>query len=137
METTLRAGLVLLALGSSLGAGGCKREIPKQRSATVPSASAGEQLDGMQLSAARRVTMESTRTAMQHRDLARLKQLSVWVRHRAQVTLFEPDDVTALDLAIECLEQSAPPTAQLATLDRLTGELRGPARDVCQGYARK
>jgi hypothetical protein len=138
MMTALRTGLVLLVLGSTLGAGACKRETPKQRVPyVVASASAGEQLDGMQLSAARRVTMETARTALQHRDLPRLKQLSVWVRHRAQVVLFEPDDLAALDLAIQCLEQSAPPTEQLASLDRLSGTLRGPARDVCQGYARK
>jgi hypothetical protein len=59
----------------------------------VASASSGEHLDGVQLSAARRVTMESARTA--------------------------------------------PPTEQLARLERLSGTLRGPARDVCQGYARK
>lgn len=134
-KRALCAGLWLLVFGSSFA---CKRESPKPRPAYVASAAvSGEQLDGMQLWAARRVTMETARTAMQHRDLPRLKQLAVWVRHRAHVSLFEPDDVAALDIAIQCLERPAEPTEQLASLERLSGALRGPAHDVCQGYAAK
>jgi hypothetical protein len=89
----------------------------------------------MQMSSARRVALESTAAAMKRRDLQRLKQLSNWVRNRAQVALFEADDLAALDIAIECLEHSSAPTEQLARLDGLkSGSLRVPARDVCRGH---
>lgn len=113
----------------SLAAGpGCEREPRAKRSSASPSAS----LDGMQLFSARRVTLESAVDAMQRRDLQRLKQLDVWVRNRAQVVLFEPDDLRSLELAIQCLEQVGPPHEAIAALDRVkTGELKEPARGAC------
>ena len=60
----------------------------------------------MERSAARRVGLESTIDAMRRGDLNRLKMLSVWARTRAQVALFEADDLSSLDLAIECLDGS-------------------------------
>lgn len=136
MKSTLPAGFVFLLLGSLLGGLGCERESDiKPRPLVIPPAPSGEQLDGMQLASARRVALESTSAAMKRRDLQRLKQLSTWVRHRAQSSLFEPDDLAALDLAIECLEHGAAPTDQLARVEALkTGTLRTPAREVCLGH---
>jgi hypothetical protein len=71
---------------------------------------------------------------MASRDLQRLKMLKIWVRDRAQVVLFDSDDMTALELSIACLEHSSPPEQALARLEGLkTGELRKSARGVCLG----
>jgi hypothetical protein len=101
-------------------------------------AAAASELDGMQLSSARRVALESAISAMQRRDLTRLKQLGVWVRGRAQVVILEPDDLKALDLAIECLEQVAPPSDAIARVDALgSAKLQKAAREVCAGNKAK
>lgn len=132
MKRARTAGLWILLLVGSLG---CEREQERPRKRPFPpTAASGEELDGMQLAAGRRVALESAVAAMQRRDLHRLKQLSVWVRHRATVPLFEPADLEALDIAIECLEHGATPSQQLARLERLeTGKLVEPARAVCRG----
>jgi hypothetical protein len=36
--------------------------------------------------------------------LKKLKMLSVWVQKRDKTVLLAPDDLSSLDLAIECLE---------------------------------
>lgn len=112
----------------------CQRSEPeKSGKGAAASASAGK-LDGMQFSSARRVALESATAAMQRHDLERLKQLNVWVRNRAQVALFEPDDLKALELAIACLEHVPPPSDALAELGQLkSGSLRGAARSACGG----
>ena len=121
----------LLALG---GAVACQRsEAGKGGAGAAASASAGK-LDAMQLSSARRVALESATAAMQRHDLQRLKQLDLWVRNRAQVAIFEPDDVRSLELAITCLEHVPPPPEALGQLEQLkSGSLRAPARAVCGG----
>ncbi len=89
-------------------------------------------LDGMQLESAGRVALESAADAMARRDLQRLKMLAFWVRERAQVVLFKPNDLSALDLAIACLERSVPPSEALTSLGKLTsGKLLVQARGVC------
>jgi hypothetical protein len=129
-----RPGLKLAVfLGSLLSALACQRENAKKtdKGFAAPSSSV---LDNMQFSAARRVSLESASAAMKRRDVQRLKQLSVWVRHRADVPILEPDDLTALDLAIVCLEHVSAPTDALAKLDALkSGQLKSEARGVCLG----
>src|SRR4051812_33547091 len=88
-------------------AGGCQRETASEAEKSPEPAGSGAQLDRMQLSSARRVALQSASEAMNSGDLQRLKQLSVWVRQRASVTIFEEDDLESLDLAISCLEQSS------------------------------
>jgi hypothetical protein len=96
----------------------------KERDVTV--------LDGMQLSAARRVGLESAVDAMDRGDLERLKMLKIWVQKRAQVVLFAPADVQALDLAISCLDGSLPRAEREAALDKVeSGKLIKSAREVC------
>jgi hypothetical protein len=91
-----------------------------------------KRLDATQLASARRVALESAAEAMDRRDLERLKMLSRWVRERAQVVLFEESDLTALDLAIGCLDRSVASAKALAELDELeSGTLVLPARGVC------
>jgi len=88
----------------------------------------------MELTAARRVGLESASDGMRRRDLKRLKMLSVWVRSRAQVVLFQPDDLSSLDLAIECLEGSLLPAQVASRLEQIsTGQLLAPARTLCLG----
>ena len=89
-------------------------------------------LDGMELSAATRVGLESATDAMERRDLKRLKMLSVWVRGRAQVVLFTPDDLRSLDLAITCLEGGLSRSERTAAFDEIkTGQLSKAARSLC------
>jgi hypothetical protein len=97
-----------------------------------PAPSAGG-LDAMQLEAAGRVALESAADAMERHDLSRLKMLSKWVRGRAQVVLFGPSDLSALDLAIGCLDRSVSRSQALASLGKLSkGKLLIPARTVCE-----
>lgn len=135
MKSSRAAGLLILLLGSSLGALGCKQEQDRPRKRSFPpTAASGEELDGMQLAAGRRVALETATTGMQRRDLERLKQLRTWVHHRATVPLLESADLTALDLAIQCLEPGANSTELTAQLERLeTGTLRTPAQVMCRG----
>ena len=97
-----------------------------------PAAGSGQPLDRMQFSSARRVALASAGEAMRQGDLERLKQLRVWVQNRAQVAIFEPDDLESLELAIACLEHSS---TEVAALDRLarvkSGTLRQAAREAC------
>jgi hypothetical protein len=90
-------------------------------------------LDGMELTAAKRVGLESAADAMHRGDLKQLKLLSVWIRNRAQVVLLEPADLESLDRAIACLEADSTRSAQLTALAELkAGTLRVPARELCQ-----
>jgi hypothetical protein len=123
---------LLMALLALAGGAACQRSEAGKAGAAA-SASAGR-LDAMQFSSARRVALESATAAMQRHDLQRLKQLDSWVRNRAQVAIFEPDDLRSLELAITCLEHVPPSPEALGQLDRLkSGSLRAPARAVCSG----
>jgi len=122
-------------LGALVGVPACQRESASKSDDGYPAPSASG-FDGMQLSSARRVALESATTAMKRRDLGRLKQLSIWVRNVAQVAILEPDDLAALDLAIQCLEAASPSNDALASLDQIkSGRLKQPAQAVCRGRA--
>jgi hypothetical protein len=89
-------------------------------------------LDGMERFAARSVSIETAIDAMQERDLKKLKMLSVWVQKRDKTVLLTPDDLSSLDLAIECLEQKLTPEERRAALEQIkSGKLKAPAREVC------
>jgi len=89
-------------------------------------------LDGMERFAARSVSIETAIGAMQERDLKKLKMLSVWVKKRDKTVLLAPDDIRALDLAIECLEQRLTQDERRAALDEIkSGKLKAPASEVC------
>jgi hypothetical protein len=135
MGCRIRARTAAALLGALISVSACRRESAGKSHHGFPAPSSSG-LDGMQLSSARRVALESATAAMKRRDLERLKQLNVWVRNRAQVAILEPDDLTALDLAIQCLEQVSPSNAALTSLDQLqSGSLKQPARSVCLGRA--
>jgi hypothetical protein len=110
--------------GTALGLAACRSEPTKKRDPNV--------LDGVELSAARRVGLETASEAIQKGDVKKLKMLAVWVRKRAQVVLFEPDDLAALDVAITCLDGSLPQGERAAALAKIeSGKLVQDARDVC------
>jgi hypothetical protein len=89
-------------------------------------------LDGMERFAARSVSIETAISAMQERDVKKLKMLSVWVKKRDKTVLLGPDDVTSLDLAIECLEDKLTQSERSDALDEIkSGKLKASARDVC------
>lgn len=89
-------------------------------------------LDGMERFAARSVSIETAIDAMQQRDLKKLKMLSVWVQKRDKTLLLTPDDLTSLDLAIECLEQKLTQEERSDALDEIkSGKLKAAAREVC------
>jgi hypothetical protein len=137
MNGLLPARFWAAMLGALVSLPACQRESASKsdQGYPVPSASG---LDGMQLSSARRVALESATAAMQRRDLERLKQLSIWVRNRAQVSILEPDDLAALELAIQCLEAVSASNDALASLDQLkSGKLKQPAQTLCRERARQ
>ena len=128
MSRARRQWIYFVVLGSALA---CQRASTSEPDADA-GAGAGAPLDRMQFSSARRVGLETATDAMQRGDVEQLKQLSIWVRKRAQVAIFEPDDLRSLDLAIACLERSATPSAAVAELDQLkSGTLKKPARQTC------
>jgi hypothetical protein len=122
-------GFALLLVLVAFGVAGCRRESSHAEDSPAPSSSV---LDGMQLDSARRIANESAVAAMKERNLGRLKQLNVWVRGRAQVDILRPEEQSALDLAITCLERPSPPGDADEILTGLKPNvLQGPARDVC------
>lgn len=129
VSATQRVWFTALALLGFAVAFACRSE--SKSFAPKPAGSAGE-LDAMQLEAAGRVAMESAADAMERHDLQRLKMLSVWVRGRAQVVLFQPNDLSALDTAIACLERSVPPSQAITSLAKLSsGKLIVRAKVLC------
>jgi len=123
LRRTQRAALLTAAL---LFAGCEKKEQPPRGDRSV------RPLDGMERFAARSVSIETAIDAMQQRDLKKLKMLSVWVQKRDKTVLISPDDLSALDLAIECLEQKLTQDERIAALDAIkSGKLKEATREVC------
>ena len=134
VSPTQRVWFTTLALAGFAVAFACRSESRSTGFKAKPAVS-GE-LDGMQLEAAGRIALESAADAMERRDLERLRLLSRWVRERAQVVLFQPNDLSALDLAIGCLDHSVRPSEAVASLEKLTaGKLLTPARNLCSELA--
>jgi len=89
-------------------------------------------LDGMERFAARSVSIETAIAAMQDRDVKKLKMLSVWVKKRDKTVLLSADDVSSLDLAIQCLEGQLSQDERSDALDNIkSGKLKAAAREVC------
>jgi hypothetical protein len=125
----------VLLFAAVLGSTGCERENEAltKNDKLEPSAKNDKTvLDGMQLSAARRVGLESAVDGLARGDLQRLKMLRQWALGRAQVVLFSDEDMAALDLGIACLDGSLAPSERPAAVDRLQpSQLRQPARALC------
>jgi hypothetical protein len=129
MRHAARLWLCLTLLGTIAA---CQDKTPGKIKKSASPAGSGQQLDRMQFSSAKRVALQSASEAIFNGDLERLKQLRVWVRQRADVALFEPDDLASLDAAIACLEQSSTAAATLEQLEEVeSGTLRKPAQNLC------
>jgi hypothetical protein len=121
----LRAALLVLALVPLLA---CQ----EQKDKPIRGDRSVRPLDGMERFAARSVSIETAVAAMQERDVKKLKMLSVWVKKRDKTVLLSPDDVTSLDLAIECLEDKLTQDERSDALGEIkTGRLKAAAREVC------
>jgi hypothetical protein len=124
LRWTPRAAVLLAAL--SLWACQEQKEKPIRGDRSV------RPLDGMERFAARSVSIETAIDAMHEHDLKKLKMLSVWVQKRDKTVLLTPDDLSSLDLAIECLEQKLTQEERSAALDAIkSGKLKAAAREVC------
>lgn len=89
-------------------------------------------MDGLERYTARTVSIETAAEAMRDHDLKKLKMLGVWVRQRDKTILLTPDDLSSLDLAIDCLEGDPSLPERTAALDRIqSGKLKAPARALC------
>lgn len=122
-------------LGAAICCSGCQRESEAEgKTDKIETSEKLERtvLDGMQLSSARRVGLESAVDGLQRGDLQRLKMLRQWALGRAQVVLFSAEDLAALDLGIACLDGSLTPNARAAAVAQLAPcQLREPARALC------
>lgn len=120
-----RAAQLLVALAALLG---CQ----EQKDKPIRGDRSVRPLDGMERFAARSVSIETAIAAMQERDVKKLKMLSVWVKKRDKTVLLSPDDVSSLDLAVECLEGKLTQDERSTALDEInSGKLKAAARDVC------
>lgn len=110
----------------------CDRPQTKKRGSATPAGS-GQVLDGMQLESARRIARQSAEESMANGDAPRLKQLRAWVEGRADVPVFPPEDLAALDVAIACLEKTSSPSAIAEGLEQAKGsKLAASARHACE-----
>jgi len=115
-------------LGAALTALACQKDEDKP----IRGNRSVRPLDGMERFAARSVSIETAITAMQERDLKKLKMLSVWVQKRDKTILLTPDDLSSLDLSIECIEQKLTQEERTAALAEIkSGKLKAAAREVC------
>ncbi len=130
MSTRIRVWLGIAALLAFVAAAVARQKQDKGHGfKSAPS----NGLDAMQLEAAGRVALESAADAMERRDLERLRMLSRWVRERFEVVLFVPNDLSALDLAIGCLDHSMSRSQAAASFAKMgKAKLLIPARTLCE-----
>ena len=89
-------------------------------------------MDGLERYTARSVSIETAIDAMQQRDVKKLKMLGVWVRQRDKTVLLTEDDLSSLDLAVDCIEGNRSKEERSEALDQIkSGKLKGPARELC------
>ena len=126
---TLRWVRQVAVLATALSLPACQQD---QKKKPIRGDRSVRPLDGMERYAARSVSIETAIDAMQQRDLKKLKMLSVWVQKRDKTVLLAPDDLSSLDLAIECLEEKLTQDERSAALDEIkSGQLKAAAREVC------
>jgi hypothetical protein len=126
MDMRFRQIVGLIAVCASGAPCACRHEAPPETKRD-PSV-----LDGVERSAATRVGLETATDAMRRGDLKQLRMLGVWARKRAQVVLFEAEDLEALDVAIACLDGTLSASDRAPALDKIkSGQLLQPARALC------
>jgi hypothetical protein len=132
-RATLAAWAVqVVGLGAPFGlmvtGTGCQTE----RSSRADGTAGARPMDGLERYTRRTVSLETAVDAIEQRDVKKLKMLSVYVRNRDKTALFSEDDLSSLDLAIECLEGAKSQEERTAALDEIkSGKLKKSAREAC------
>ena len=130
-KATLGKVLAHLGLASALAAvsvTGCQTERASRANGTA----GARAMDGLERYTRRTVSLETAVDAIEQRDVKKLKMLSVYVRNRDKTALFSEDDLSSLDLAIECLEGAKSQDERSAALDEIkSGTLKKAAREAC------
>ena len=107
---------------------GCQTD----RASRSEGAAGARAMDGLERYTRRTVSLETAIEAIEQGDVKKLKMLSVYVRNRDKTALFSEDDLSSLDLAIECLEQKLSQDERRTALDEIkSGKLKASAREVC------
>jgi hypothetical protein len=115
----------LLAALSGLSA--CQKE-----RASSDGSGGARPMDGLERYTRRTVSIETAIDAIEQRDVKKLKMLEVYVRNRDKTALLTEDDLSSLDLAIECLEGSKSREERSAALAEIkSGKLKAAAREAC------
>ena len=113
---------------SGLTVAGCETERQKRADGTA----GARPMDGLERYTRRTVSLETAVDAIEQRDVKKLKMLAVYVRNRDKTALFSEDDLSSLDLAIECLEGAKSQEERSAALDAIkSGTLKKAAREAC------
>ena len=121
-------GAAVLGTGALLGLAACQKDAPKR----ADGAAGARAMDGLERYTRRTVSLETAIDAIEQRDVKKLKMLSVYVRNRDKTALFSEDDLSSLDLAIECLEGAKSQEERSAALDEIhSGKLKKSAREAC------
>jgi hypothetical protein len=119
----VRRGTAMSTLGLLIA---CQKQEPE------PTERPARAMDGLERYTARTVSIETAIEAMHQRDAKKLKMLGVWVRKRDKTALLNADDLSSLDLAVECIESNPSNEQRIAALERIkSGKLKAAARDVC------
>ncbi len=113
------------------GLAACQKDAPSHADGASGTSSA-RPMDGLERYTRRTVSLETAIDAIEQRDVKKLKMLSVYVRNRDKTALFSEDDLSSLDLAIECLEGNKTQEERSAALDEIqSGKLKKAAREAC------
>jgi hypothetical protein len=106
----------------------CQAERPNRSDGS----SGARAMDGLERYTRRTVSLETAIDAIEQRDVKKLKMLSVYVRNRDKTALFSEDDLSSLDLAIECLDGAKSKEERTEALDAIkSGKLKKAAAQAC------
>lgn len=118
----------VLGASALIGLAACQKDRPSRADGSA----GARPMDGLERYTRRTVSLETAIDAIEQRDVKKLKMLAVYVRHRDKTALFSEDDLSSLDLAIECLEGAKSQEERSAALDEIqTGKLKKAAREAC------
>jgi hypothetical protein len=112
----------------------CDKPGPKGAAGAGPDA--GDRgMDGIEKRAAGRTASESAQTALAARDIRTLRMVRTYVLKRADEPLLPADDITLIELGIQCLElgRSAEKSARGVLARIPDGKLARATRAACLG----
>ena len=118
----------ILGASTLVALAACQKDAPSRADGSA----GARPMDGLERYTRRNVSLETAIDAIEQRDVKKLKMLSVYVRNRDKTALFSEDDLSSLDLAIECLEGAKSQEERSAALDEIqSGKLKKAAREAC------